>query len=164
MCFSFSTAKLWFPDLVKTIVHSEILDKYLSVVVTDRTLWLIDQHKGFDNYILETPVQDFKSQLALHLRRRMLVALARGEYYKDNPDKHKYVYEKYKQHLMPVSDNLKCGVLYSERFHLVGTSRMGWINVTTSDDETESDAGRCKSDETAQGEIYGRTFATITRT
>ena len=43
----------WFPSLQKSVVYSEILDKHMEITVTPRTLRLIDQHYGFDNYILE---------------------------------------------------------------------------------------------------------------
>lgn len=43
----------WTPQLKKTVVYSEILNKFMSVVVTQRTIDLIHQHYGFDNYILE---------------------------------------------------------------------------------------------------------------
>jgi len=43
----------WFPLLQKSVFYSEILDKYLEITVTPRTNRLVDQHYGFDNYILE---------------------------------------------------------------------------------------------------------------
>jgi large subunit ribosomal protein L28 len=43
----------WIPNFFKTVVYSEILDKYLSVVVTDRALELIDSHTGLDSYLLK---------------------------------------------------------------------------------------------------------------
>ena len=88
---------------METIVYSEILDKYMKVVVTNRLLNLVDQAQGFDNYILRTPIEDFKSKLALDLRRKMLVALAKRDYHHNNPDKHRYVFEKYKDVTVSVS-------------------------------------------------------------
>lgn len=43
----------WFPTLQKSVLYSEMLDKYMEITVTPRTLKLIDQHYGFDSYILE---------------------------------------------------------------------------------------------------------------
>lgn len=43
----------WRPTLMKTVVHSEVMNKFMSVVVTQRTIDLIHKHFGFDNYILE---------------------------------------------------------------------------------------------------------------
>lgn len=52
-CLSSRIAHWWFPRLKRTVVYSDILDEYMSVSVTERTLKLIDQHAGFDSYILE---------------------------------------------------------------------------------------------------------------
>ena len=43
----------WAPTLIRTVVYSEILDKHMSLVVTDRALRLIDALAGFDNYLLQ---------------------------------------------------------------------------------------------------------------
>lgn len=43
----------WFPTLKKSVVYSEVLDKYMSVVVTNRTIDLINEHYGFDHYLLK---------------------------------------------------------------------------------------------------------------
>lgn len=94
-------AHWWVPNLICTIVYSEILDKYMRVTVTRRTLKLIDDHYGFDNYILETPVQDLKSQLALDLRRLMLLTLVRREMYPDDPEKQEKIYKKYEKFIIP---------------------------------------------------------------
>lgn len=68
-------------------------------------LRLVDENHGFDNYILRTPVEDFKSQLALDLRRKMLVALAKKDFHHNDPEKQKYVLEKYKEFIIPVGDS-----------------------------------------------------------
>lgn len=51
----------WVPDLKKSVVHSVILNRYMSVVVTNRTIDLINQHCGFDNYILEVGINIYES-------------------------------------------------------------------------------------------------------
>jgi len=94
-------AHYWMPVLRRSVVYSEILDKYLAVIVTRRTLDLIDEAYGFDNYILKTPVVDLQSQLALNLRRRMLLCLVRREMYPDNPEKQEEIYQRYKEHIIP---------------------------------------------------------------
>ncbi|UYV66722.1 MRPL28 [Cordylochernes scorpioides] len=93
--------RIWFPWLKNGVVYSEILDKYMEVVVTERTLQLIDENYGFDNYILKTPVNDLKSQLALDIRRKLLLTLVRKEMYPNDPEKAKEIYEKYKEHIIP---------------------------------------------------------------
>lgn len=98
---------MWFPNLQETIFYSEILNTYMKTIVTERTLRLVDSMYGFDNYILRTPVQDFKtSQLALDLRRKLLVKLAKRDYYEDNEERHNYITEKYRDCVLPVSVHL----------------------------------------------------------
>ncbi len=45
--------KYWTPNLHKTVVYSEILDKYLSLIVTERALRLIDNNYGLDSYLIK---------------------------------------------------------------------------------------------------------------
>lgn len=47
----------WVPILKKSVVFSAVLDKYFSIVVTDRTLDLIHQNLGFDHYILKVSTE-----------------------------------------------------------------------------------------------------------
>lgn len=65
----------WVPVLRRTVVRSQILDRYMSMVVTDRTMRLVHESHGFDHYVLKTPACDLKSELALKLKRQMLQAL-----------------------------------------------------------------------------------------
>lgn len=69
--------------------------------MTDHVRNLIDEAFGFDNYILKTPVQDFNSQMALDLRRKMLLALARKEIYPDNAEKRDEILKKYAEFIIP---------------------------------------------------------------
>lgn len=43
----------WVPRLQRSAVYSEILDKYISVIVTNRAIHLIQAHYGFDHYLLK---------------------------------------------------------------------------------------------------------------
>lgn len=43
----------WIPVLKRSVVYSEVLDKYISVVVTNRTINLIHANYGFDHYLLK---------------------------------------------------------------------------------------------------------------
>ena len=47
------TAKFWRPLLRKKVLYSEILDRYMEIVVSTRTLNMIDEAFGFDFYILK---------------------------------------------------------------------------------------------------------------
>ncbi|KAK8396452.1 hypothetical protein O3P69_005477 [Scylla paramamosain] len=78
----------WVPGVKNSVVYSEILDRHMTLTVTERTLKLIDDHYGFDNYILETPPADLMSQLALKIRREMLLALEE-------------ILQKYEKHIIP---------------------------------------------------------------
>lgn len=91
----------WVPKLKYSILYSEILNQYMKVTVTERTLKLIDENCGFDHYILGTPVQDIKSQLALKIRRKMLLALLNKEKYHEDEEKNEEVFLKYEKYMIP---------------------------------------------------------------
>ncbi|XP_068210749.1 large ribosomal subunit protein bL28m [Palaemon carinicauda] len=95
------TPRFWVPALQSTVFYSEILDKYLDIVVTKRTLKLVDECYGFDNYIMKTSPADLMSELALKIKREMLLTLSRGTLYPDNPAKREEILEKYKEYMIP---------------------------------------------------------------
>lgn len=43
----------WVPVLRRTVLHSVVMNKYWSTVVTERTMDLIHESHGFDHYILK---------------------------------------------------------------------------------------------------------------
>lgn len=43
----------WMPHLLRNVVYSEVLDTYMRVVVTNRTIRLIHENYGFDHYLLK---------------------------------------------------------------------------------------------------------------
>lgn len=97
----------WVPVLKRTVVKSEILNTHLSVTVTDRTINLINDHYGFDHYLLKTPACDLVSMLALKLKKQILIELMNGcPRYAYDPQKQKEVYEEYKTYLSSVSHTL----------------------------------------------------------
>ncbi|XP_061389619.1 large ribosomal subunit protein bL28m [Musca vetustissima] len=65
----------WVPVLKRSVVHSQVLNEYMSVVVTDRTIEKIHECHGFDHYLLKTPACDLRSALALTLKRKILIEL-----------------------------------------------------------------------------------------
>ncbi|XP_014778137.1 39S ribosomal protein L28, mitochondrial [Octopus bimaculoides] len=91
------TPFLWRPNLEKRALYSEILEKWLEITVTQRTLMMIDEVYGFDNYILKTHAVDLNSNLGLRLKRQMLLALARRSFAKDNLQKQEEIYQRYKE-------------------------------------------------------------------
>lgn len=89
----------WIPHLKKSVVYSEVLDTYMNIVVTQRTINLIHENHGFDYYLLKTQACDLKSLLALRLKRKILLALMDKTLYPDNPEKCAEVYAKYEKYL-----------------------------------------------------------------
>lgn len=96
--------KMWKPQLINKILYSEILDKWMDITVTKRTLDLIDEAYGFDFYILKTHEVDLKSRLGMYLKRQMLTTLTNMAMYKDNPEKQQEIYGKYKEFLIPAAE------------------------------------------------------------
>ncbi|KAH8409342.1 hypothetical protein KR222_000680, partial [Zaprionus bogoriensis] len=68
----------WVPTLRRSVVHSQVLNEYISVVVTERTLEQIHECHGFDHYLLKNLACDLRSALALKLKRKVLQALSEG--------------------------------------------------------------------------------------
>ncbi|XP_078035705.1 mitochondrial ribosomal protein L28 [Augochlora pura] len=91
--------RFWFPTLKKSVVYSEVLDAHMRVVVTNRTINLIHEHYGFDHYLLKTPACDLKSELALKLKRQILLALVDKTLYPNDPIKREEIFNRYKEYL-----------------------------------------------------------------
>ncbi|KAF5289339.1 hypothetical protein FQA39_LY15125 [Lamprigera yunnana] len=90
----------WIPHLRRSVVHSEILNKYISVVITSRTIKLINENYGFDHYLLKTLACDLKSLLAVALKRKILFELSQDcPSYKDDPEKQQLILNRYKKYL-----------------------------------------------------------------
>lgn len=89
----------WFPTLHRSVIYSEILNKHMSVVLTQRALNLIHKNYGLDHYILKTPACDLQSELALKLKRKMLLALFEKNLYPQDDAKREEVYSTYKHYV-----------------------------------------------------------------
>lgn len=107
-------AKIWVPNVFRTNVYSEVLDTYLSIVCTKHALDKIHEAHGFDNYILRTPIQDLQSLLALKLRRKMLIALAKESYHPNNPEKYEIVKNKYQDCKIPLEEAEWIGLSWAQ--------------------------------------------------
>ncbi|XP_059490378.1 large ribosomal subunit protein bL28m isoform X3 [Neocloeon triangulifer] len=94
----------WIPDIFKTVVYSEILDKYMSVIATRKLIELVHHHQGFDNYILKSPACDLRSNLAIKIKRQILLALAKQDFYPEDPAKKAAILEKYKDYTVPLDE------------------------------------------------------------
>ncbi|ESP03691.1 hypothetical protein LOTGIDRAFT_224221 [Lottia gigantea] len=95
--YSNRVPKIWKPLLVKKPLYSEIFNKFYLVTVTMRTLNLIDENFGFDNYILKTSEAQLNSQLAMKFKREMLLEICNMA---DNPVKHEKLLKRYDKFLM----------------------------------------------------------------
>ncbi|CAH4033543.1 39S ribosomal protein L28, mitochondrial [Pieris brassicae] len=90
----------WVPVLKRTVVKSDVLNTHLSVTVTDRAIKLINDHYGFDHYLLKTPACDLASMLALKLKKQILIELMNGcPRHAYDPAKQKQIYDEYKTYL-----------------------------------------------------------------
>lgn len=126
--------RFWIPQLQRSVVYSEVLDKYMTVVVTDRAINMINEHFGLDHYLLKTPACDLQTLLPLHLKRKILQELEKGcPVYADRPEKQKEIYDRYKQYLTAVSViyNNFCFLMKMFLVHLRG-NRMVWILLSAS--------------------------------
>lgn len=50
----------WVPVLKRSVVHSEVLNEYMAVVVTDTTLEKIHECRGFDHYLLKVRLTEIR--------------------------------------------------------------------------------------------------------
>ncbi|CAG0886136.1 unnamed protein product [Cyprideis torosa] len=106
--------KWWFPTFIRTTVYSEILNKYLSVVVTQRTLDLINDFAGFDFYILKSSNADLHSNLAMKIKRKMYLALAYKNIPYDDEKTINQVFEKYQEFAVPAEEAEWFGLTLTE--------------------------------------------------
>lgn len=102
------------PRLYKKYLYSEILDQWMEITVTKRTLDLIDENYGLDFYILKTHEVDLCSKLGMRLKRQMLTALVDKQLYPENPEKREEIYEKYKEFIIPREEIPWLGLTISE--------------------------------------------------
>lgn len=102
--YEVNVPNFWVPRLLDHIVYSEILDKYMNMTVTQRTIDLIHENYGFDNYILRTKACDLVSLLACKLKRKMLLALYHKTLYPNDEKQREEMYEKYKHFLEGLSE------------------------------------------------------------
>lgn len=79
---------LYFPNVGKSVLYSEILDKYLRIICTERTMRLIEDAFGFDFYILKTSEIDLNSKLGCWLKRLLFIRLAKEDYYMEDEERH----------------------------------------------------------------------------
>lgn len=86
--FKIPHGKYWWPTLFEGVVYSEILDRYIEMVMTMRGARVVDDAKGFDNYLLSTPVNEVYAWRLLKLKREILLALTDEENFASKYHKH----------------------------------------------------------------------------
>ncbi|KAK3923398.1 39S ribosomal protein L28, mitochondrial [Frankliniella fusca] len=91
--------RYWIPKLEISVVYSEVLDLFITTAMTKRTIQLINKHYGFDHYLLQTPACDLRSDLALKIKRKILLSLDKKELPHTDPEKRDQVYNTYKHYL-----------------------------------------------------------------
>lgn len=89
----------WTPTLKKTVVYSEVLNKYMSTTVTEKAIIEINTNFGLDHYLLKTAACDLKTTLSLKIKRSILIALRDKTLYPDDKVQQQVVYDKYKHYL-----------------------------------------------------------------
>lgn len=100
--FKIPPGKYWWPDLFEGVIYSEVLDVHLDMVMTMRGARLVDEAKGFDNYILTTPVNEVYALRLLKLKREILLALCDKDNFSSKAHKlGPRIYEKYQQFIVP---------------------------------------------------------------
>jgi len=109
----------WFPKLHFGVVYSEILQKHIEVVMTERAERLIDEAFGLDNYLLKTEVNEIYSHFGLKLKRELLLTLANAEeeLYPHDAGKRREILDKYKEFLVPFEVADWHGLPLSEALH-----------------------------------------------
>jgi len=96
--------KVLVPELTKRVLYSEILDRWMAIPTTARARYLIDEAFGLDNYILQTSESELSSGLGMRLKRELLVALATGNIWPNNPHRRGKLMKRYQDYIMPVEE------------------------------------------------------------
>lgn len=96
-------SRMWRPATHVKTFWSEVLEREITTTVSARTLRLIDEAFGFDNYILKTPEFELCSTFGATLKREMLLRLLNkdNKMYVSDPETREKVYERYKEFMMP---------------------------------------------------------------
>ena len=79
------------------VAYSEILDAHIDLVCTKRGIKLVDESKGLDYYLLDTPVNEIYAEGLLRIKRELLLALADKDQFSTKLGGKPEVYEKYQR-------------------------------------------------------------------
>jgi len=90
---------MFVPKLHETVVYSEVLNKHIWLPsATERGESLVHDAGGFDKYLLDTPVNEIYAWKLLRIKREILLALSKGDYYEDNEEKKGLIEKKFGHH------------------------------------------------------------------
>ncbi|VDN96944.1 unnamed protein product [Rodentolepis nana] len=78
--------KTWGPELRQHLFHSEVLERWMMIIVSLTALKQIERMKGLDFYLLKTPENEINSRLGLHIKREILMKLVDPEFQRSKPD------------------------------------------------------------------------------
>jgi len=106
--------KFWYPELSSHVFFSEILNRYMRIIVTQRTLNLIDAAGGFDFYILKTSDIDLCSKLGNKLKREMMLTIAKSSFSGYSTEQQALLVEKYKDFIIPEEEAKWVGLSLNE--------------------------------------------------
>lgn len=102
---TYKVPRTWRPAIIEELFHSEILDRWMLVLITARTAVAIERCGGFDEYIIKTPMEELRSRLGFHLKRDMLMRLADADtLWHDNPTMREELMTKYKDYIISKSE------------------------------------------------------------
>ncbi|CAL8069722.1 unnamed protein product [Calicophoron daubneyi] len=93
--------KMWGPSLSQQIFYSEILNRYMIIIVSEAVLSSIESLGGFDQYILSTPEESMHSRLGMHLKRDMLKTLSDPNFCASNREKRESILSRYSKYVLP---------------------------------------------------------------
>ncbi|KAM7537772.1 hypothetical protein Aperf_G00000068688 [Anoplocephala perfoliata] len=82
---------------VKRTGTSEVLDRWMMIIVSLTALKQIEAMKGLDLYLLKTPENEINSRLGMHIKRDILMKLSNPEFRRSKPS----IASKYAEFIIP---------------------------------------------------------------
>ncbi|OON20438.1 hypothetical protein X801_03680, partial [Opisthorchis viverrini] len=102
------------PKLSQQVFYSDILDRWMVIIVSETALRAIEKAGCLDAYILSTPAEQLNSRLGMHLKRDLLLHLSDPNFCSENPEKGKTLRSKYSQYIIPHSEAEWVGLTLEE--------------------------------------------------
>ncbi|VDD74380.1 unnamed protein product [Mesocestoides corti] len=102
--------KTWAPELRQHVFYSEILDRWLMIIVSLTALKQIEKLKGLDGYLLTTPENEINSRLGMHIKRELLMTLANSDFQERKPN----ITSKYAKFIVPLEEAEWIGLTLDE--------------------------------------------------